>query len=87
MFKVYSGSHYIETEDELRRSGIKPVEVRVRADQVLFTHGGLWVETLGSCGGNLMWMGVSTDLVGLHIERYSLHFIADAHAASHFLSR
>ncbi|GFF89668.1 hypothetical protein IFM61392_00848 [Aspergillus lentulus] len=87
MFKVYPGSHHVGTEEELRRSGIKADEVRVRADQVLFTHGGLWIETLGSGGGALMWMGVSTDLVGLHIDRYSLHFIADAYAASHLLSR
>ncbi|KAF4207295.1 hypothetical protein CNMCM8927_003569 [Aspergillus lentulus] len=87
MFKVYPGSHHVETIGELQSSGIKPVEVWVRADQVLFTHGGLWIETLGSGGGTLMWMGVSTHLVGLHIDRYSLHFIADAYSASHLLSR
>ncbi|OJJ52296.1 hypothetical protein ASPSYDRAFT_164973 [Aspergillus sydowii CBS 593.65] len=86
LFKVYPGSHHIRTEDELRNSKIDPVEIRVRADQVLITYGGLWIEE-GSGDGILIWMGVSVEIIGLHIDKYCLAFVAEAYNASLFLSR
>ncbi|KAK9604842.1 hypothetical protein V6Z93_002790 [Aspergillus fumigatus] len=86
LFKVYPGSHRIESEQELRESGICADDISIRADQVLITHGGLWIEER-SGAGLLMWMGVSEESIGLHIDMYSLLFIALASGASHFLSR
>ncbi|KAL4745849.1 hypothetical protein BDW72DRAFT_207842 [Aspergillus terricola var. indicus] len=86
LFKVYPESHHLNTQDELRRSGIQAVDIRIPADQVLFTHGGLWIEER-SMDGFLLWMGMSTEIIGLHIDKYSLEFVALAHGASPFLLR
>lgn len=86
LFKVYPGSHNIRTEDELRNSKINAVEIRIRADQILISRGGLWIEE-GSGDGFLMWMGVSAGIIGLHIDKYCLAFVALAHGAERFLSR
>jgi hypothetical protein len=86
LFKVYPKSHRIESEQKLRESGICADVIRIRADQVLITHGGLWIEER-SGAGLLMWMGFSEESIGLHIDMHSLLFIALACGASHFLSR
>ncbi|EDP47906.1 hypothetical protein AFUB_097570 [Aspergillus fumigatus A1163] len=86
LFKVYPKSHRIESEQKLRESGICADAIRIRADQVLITHGGLWIEEQ-SGAGLLMWMGFSEESIGLHIDMHSLLFIALACGASHFLSR
>jgi hypothetical protein len=86
MFKVYPSSHHVGIEEELQRSSIKADKVQVCANQVLFTHGGLWIETLRSGRGTLIWIGVSMNLISLYIDRYSLYFIADAYAALYLLS-
>lgn len=86
LFKVYPGSHHIRTEDELRRSNIEPVEIRIRAEQVLIAYGGLWIEER-SGNGLVMWMGVSTGIIGLCIDKYCLASVALAHGAERFLSR
>ncbi|KAH3504780.1 hypothetical protein KXW24_007716 [Aspergillus fumigatus] len=86
LFKVYRRSHAIETEQKLRESGIRAADIRIRADQVLITRGGLWIEEQ-SGAGRLMWMGFSEESIGLHIDTYSLHFITLACGASHFHSR
>ncbi|KAH1538698.1 hypothetical protein KXX57_007712, partial [Aspergillus fumigatus] len=71
---------------QLRESDICADVIRIRADQVLITHGGLWIEERRGAG-LLMWMGFSEECVGLHIDMHSLPFIALACGASHFLSR
>ncbi|KAL2801901.1 hypothetical protein BJX63DRAFT_140379 [Aspergillus granulosus] len=86
LLKVYPGSHQLETIEELRESQLKPIELRLYPDRVLFTRGSLWIEE-GSGAGYLMWMGVSLSIVGLHIDTYSLTFIALAYGASRFLFR
>ncbi|KAL3483871.1 hypothetical protein BJX62DRAFT_244471 [Aspergillus germanicus] len=68
---VYPGSPMLETDDQLRQSQIRPVEVSIDA-------GG---------SGLMMWMGVSTDIIGLHIDQYCPAFVALAHGAEQFLSR
>lgn len=87
LFKVYPGSHHIRTEEELRHSKIDAVELRIRADQILIVHGGLWIEQGGGGSGLLMWIGVSTEIVGLHVDKYSLDFVALAYGAEMFLTR
>lgn len=84
LFQVYPGSHHLNTEDELQRSRIQAVDIQIPADQVLFTHGGLWIEERGM-DGFLLWMGISTEIIGLHIDKYCLEFMALAHGASRFL--
>ncbi|KAL4755586.1 uncharacterized protein BDW70DRAFT_165357 [Aspergillus foveolatus] len=86
LFRVYPGSHHLSSQDEVRKSGIQAVDIRIPADQVLFTHGGLWIEER-SMDGFLLWMGMSTEIIGLHIDKYSLEFVALAHGAAPFLSR
>ncbi|KAL2784138.1 hypothetical protein BJX66DRAFT_95663 [Aspergillus keveii] len=86
MLNVYPGSHHFETENELQASELAMAEIRIRADQVLVTYGGLWVEE-ASGGSSLMWMGVSKEIIGLHIDEYCLPFVALAHDAGQFLSR
>ncbi|KAL2859817.1 uncharacterized protein BJX67DRAFT_376032 [Aspergillus lucknowensis] len=86
LFKVYPASHKIRTEDELRNSKINAVEIRIRADQVLISRGGLWIEE-GSGDGLLMWMGVSAEIIGLNIDKYCLAFVAEAYNALLLLSR
>ncbi|GFF96245.1 hypothetical protein IFM53868_08440 [Aspergillus udagawae] len=86
LFKVYPKSHRIESEQQLQESGICADVIRIRADQVLITHGGLWIEER-SGAGLLMWMGFSEESIGLHIDMHSLLFITLACDASHFLSR
>ncbi|KAH2022030.1 hypothetical protein KXV65_002135 [Aspergillus fumigatus] len=86
LFKVYPKSHRIESEQQLRESDICADVIRIRADQVLITHGGLWIEERSGTG-LLMWMGFSEESIGLHINMHSLLFIALACGASHFLSR
>ncbi|KAL2784143.1 hypothetical protein BJX66DRAFT_317163 [Aspergillus keveii] len=85
-FRVYPASHMLETDDELRNSQIRPVEVWLDAGQILVARGGLWIEE-GSGDGLLMWMGASADVIGLHIDQYCPAFIALAHGAKQFLSR
>ncbi|KAL4901467.1 hypothetical protein BDW74DRAFT_187690 [Aspergillus multicolor] len=86
LFKVYPASHKIKTEDELRNSEINAVKIRLRADQVLIACGGLWIEE-GSGNSLLIWIGLSADIIGLHINKYCLPFVAFAHGAERFLSR
>ncbi|KAL4912363.1 hypothetical protein BDW62DRAFT_216428 [Aspergillus aurantiobrunneus] len=71
LFKVYPGSHHLNTEDELRSSEIQAVDMQIHADQTAF----------------LLWMGISTEIIGLHIDKYCLEFVALAHGASRFLLR
>jgi hypothetical protein len=85
LLKVYPGSHKFQTIEELRESGISPVVLPLYPNQVLFTCGGLWMEE-GSGEGYLMWMGVSLSIIGLHVDKYCLTFIARAYKASQFLS-
>ncbi|KAE8363894.1 hypothetical protein BDV27DRAFT_158356 [Aspergillus caelatus] len=86
MFKVYPGSHNIESEQELRNSGLHADEIHLHADQILITAGGLWIEYNQSKGGIIMWMGYSEDLVGLHFDRHSLDFLVAAYNAGHLLT-
>ncbi|KAL4948887.1 hypothetical protein BDW69DRAFT_203236 [Aspergillus filifer] len=86
LLKVYPGSHHISTEDELRRSGIKAVNIQILVDQALFTDGGIWVEE-DSRDDFLLWMGMSKGIIGLYIDRYCLEFVALAYSASRFLLR
>ncbi|KAL4817221.1 hypothetical protein BDW67DRAFT_160044 [Aspergillus spinulosporus] len=85
-FRAYPGSHHFSTEDKLQRGGIQAVDIRIPAEHVLFTHGGLWIEE-ESIDGHLLWMGMSTEIIGLHIDRYCPEFVALAHGAERFLSR
>ncbi|RDW89991.1 uncharacterized protein DSM5745_01766 [Aspergillus mulundensis] len=88
LFKVYPGSQHLSTLSELSYSGIRATEVRIRADQVLITHGGLWIEEQRTCAsGSLMWMGVSERVLGLYIDIYCPQFIAEAYGATRLLSR
>jgi hypothetical protein len=63
--------------EEAREAGIVAEEIRVRVDQVLVTK--LVVEPVESGGGVVMWMGFSTEIIGLHAAKDNLEFIADAH--------
>ncbi|KAL3483309.1 hypothetical protein BJX62DRAFT_82528 [Aspergillus germanicus] len=76
LFKVYPGSQGI-TPEEAREAGIVAEEIRVRVDQVLVTK--LVVEPVESGGGVVMWMGFSTELIGLHAAKDNLEFIAGAY--------
>ncbi|KAH1915069.1 hypothetical protein KXW47_003730 [Aspergillus fumigatus] len=69
LFKVYPKSHRIESEQQLRESDICADVIRIRADQVLITHGGLWIEERSGTG-LLMWMGFSEESIGLHINMH-----------------
>jgi hypothetical protein len=86
MFKVYPGSHSIESEEELRNSELRAEEIHLRGDEILITAGGLWIEYNQSKGGILMWMGYSKDIVGLHFDRHSLDFLVDAYNAGDLLT-
>ncbi|KAL4899398.1 hypothetical protein BDW74DRAFT_163583 [Aspergillus multicolor] len=85
LFKVYAGSHQLQSLSELRQSGIRATGIRIRADQVLVTHGGLWIEEADG-EGMLMWMGISADILGMHINQESLAFVAHAYGGGWFLS-
>lgn len=87
LFKVYPGSHRIRSEEQLRQSKIDAVELRIRADQILIVDGGLWIEQGGGGSGLLMWTGVSTEIIGLHVDKYSLGFVALAYGSEKFLAR
>jgi hypothetical protein len=65
------------TPEEAREAGIVAEEIRVRVDQVLVTK--LVVEPVESGGGVVMWMGFSTELIGLHAAKDNLEFIAGAY--------
>lgn len=79
MFKVYPGSDGIATKKELLESQIVPEEIQLRSDLVLATLGWLWIEAVEYSGGFLMWMGFSTEIVGLHADKSNLEFIAKAY--------
>ncbi|KAJ5239554.1 hypothetical protein N7468_004173 [Penicillium chermesinum] len=87
LFKVYPESHNIRTEEELHRRKIDAVSVPIRADQFLIAHGGLWIQQGGSGSGLLMWAGLSTEIIGLHVDKRSLDFVALAYGAGRFLGR
>ncbi|PKX89108.1 uncharacterized protein P174DRAFT_464814 [Aspergillus novofumigatus IBT 16806] len=77
LFKVYPKSHRIESEQKLRESGICADIIHIHANQVLITHGGLWIKE----------QRFLEESIGLHINMHSLLFITLACGASHFLSQ
>lgn len=79
MWKIYPGSHKIQTEEELRASGIIPKEIRVGPTEALVIAGGLWMETSEYGGGTFMWLGFSEIPVGLYFSKYTLWFIIASH--------
>jgi hypothetical protein len=86
LLTVYPGSHHLRTTEDLRESQISPVNIRILSNQVLVTHGDLWIE---ECRGDglIIWMGLSMEIIGLHIDMHCLAFIALAYGATQFLSR
>jgi hypothetical protein len=50
LFKVYPRSHRIKSEQELQESSICADNISIHADQVLITHGGLWIEERSGAG-------------------------------------
>ncbi|KAJ5249308.1 hypothetical protein N7468_000759 [Penicillium chermesinum] len=85
LFKVYPESHNIRTEEELHRKKIDAISFPIRADQFLVAHGGLWIQQGGTGSGLLMWAGLSTEIIGLHVDKRSLDFVALAYGAGRFL--
>lgn len=81
MFKIYPGSEHLQTEEELRASGISSESVFIARNQLLVI-GSVWVETRGEGGAVFLWAGYSSHLMGLYDKPNALDFIQVAFSGS-----
>lgn len=78
MFKIYPGSEHLQTEEELRASGIPGETVFIARNQLLVI-GPVWVETRDEGGAIFLWAGYSSHLIGLY-DYKALDFIQAAYS-------
>ncbi|EED21211.1 hypothetical protein TSTA_084420 [Talaromyces stipitatus ATCC 10500] len=77
MFKIYPGSENLQTEEELRASGISAETVSIGRNQLLVI-GPVWVETRDEGRAVFLWAGYSTNLIGID-DNKALDFIQAAY--------
>ncbi|EEA25035.1 sensitivity to high expression protein she10 [Talaromyces marneffei ATCC 18224] len=65
MFKIYRGSEHLQTEEELRASGIPGETVFIARNQLLVIRP-VWVETSDEGGAIFLWAGYSSHLIELY---------------------